>query len=230
MVRGLLFVVVVGCAGVAAAPAPAPPVAVVEVPLGTPLAVPGETMVYAITLRGLAVARVQVAVGQPGWFERHPAIIVKSHGETDGLVALIGELDWTLETTIDLERGTPLLTVEDAIITFRGKKEANHERNESSTHTIHSAVIALRGWRASPGQHGTIGMQIADAHIELDVHEAGREFLDKPAVRYEGIARGKYPFKIWLSDDTARVPLRMQTATKWGEVAIELVEYTAPRD
>src|SRR5512139_2417600 len=121
--HGLLVVVsavwLVACAGVAAAPQPAPAVQAPTVAtLTTPLAIPGESMVYEISFRGLRAARVQVAVGQPGWVEGRPSIIVKSHGETDGLVALIGELDWTLETTIDLEHGMPLLTVEDAKITF----------------------------------------------------------------------------------------------------------------
>jgi hypothetical protein len=202
----------------------------VQHPLGTPLVVPGETMVFEISFRGLRVARVQVAVGQPGWVGGRRAIIVKSHGETDGLVAMLGGLDWLLETTIDLERGTPIESREHATITFRGKTENSDEHRTDDTHTIHSAVTALRGWRSSPDQHGQIELRIADARISLDVHEAGRDFIDKPAVRYEGVARGKFPFKIWLSDDTARVPLRMQTSTKWGAIAIELVEYTAPRD
>ena len=228
MVRGFLVVLCVsGCAGVAAAPpTPAPTAA----PIEHPLAIPGEGMVFEISLRGLRVARVQVAVGQPGWFEGKRAIIVKSHGETDGLVALLGELDWTLETTIDLEHGRPIRTVEDAVITFRGKTETNHDISTSETHSIHSAVCALRGWRSSPNQHAELDLDIADAGIELALHEAGHDWIDKPAVRYEGLAFGKFPFKIWLSDDTARVPLRMQTATKWGQIVVELVEYTAARD
>jgi Protein of unknown function (DUF3108) len=184
VVRGLLVSCVCGCAGVAAAP---PPPAAVESPLGAPLAIPGETMVFEISLRGLHVARVQVAVGQPGWFEGKRAIIVKSHGETDGLVSLLGELDWTLETTIDLETGHPLSTVEDAVITFRGKTETNHDTRSDDTHNVHSSVIALRGWHSTPNQKTA---------LEVD----------------------------------ARVPLRMQTQTKWGGIAVELVEYAAPRD
>jgi hypothetical protein len=70
-------------------------------------------------------------------------------------------------------------------------------------------------------------------HLPLQFQESAHEFLDRagqPAVRYDGVARGKFPFKIWISDDTARVPLRMETSTKWGAVVVELVEYNAPRD
>jgi hypothetical protein len=232
--HGLLVVLLAGCAGVAAAPPPpAPTAAPIQHPLGAPLAIAGESMEFELTFRGMRVARVQVAIGQPGWVEGRPSIIIKSHGETDGLIALIGGLDWTLATTMDLERGTPLLVVEDAIVTFRGKTETNHERSTDPRHSIHSAVCVLRGWRSMPGQHASLEMRIDQAHLPLQFQESAREFLDsagKPAVRYDGVARGKFPFKIWISDDTARVPLRMETSTKWGAVVVELVEYNAPRD
>jgi hypothetical protein len=228
--HGLLVVLLVGCAGVAAAPPPAPPAVV---PLGTPHGIPGESMVYELTFRGMPVGRVRVAVGQPGWVNGRPSIIVKSHGETDGVAAMIGELDWQLETTIDLERGIPLLTIEDAVITFRGETEKEHQRSTDAIHSIHSAASVIRGWRSAPNQQATFEMRIADAELSIQIHEAAREFLDsagKPAVRYDGIVRRKYSYQLWISDDAARVPLRLQTATKWGDVSIDLVEYNAPRD
>ena len=83
--RGLLPMVFVGCAGVAAAPPPAP--APAQNPLGPPLAIAGESMIYEVTFRGLQFARVQVAVGKPGWTDGRPAIIVKSRGE----ISILGE-------------------------------------------------------------------------------------------------------------------------------------------
>jgi hypothetical protein len=233
--RGLLLVVLFGCAGVAAAPAPAPaPAPPPEHPLRVPLAVPGESMIYEVTFRGFVVGRVQVAIGQPGWWNGRPAIIVKSRGETDGLVALIGDLDWSLETTIDLETGKPLKSIEDAVVTFAGETKKNRkERDASETHTIHSAAAILRGWRSIPAQKADFEMRIDAALIDVDIHDAAREFIDvqnKPAVRYEGIALEKFHFKIWFSDDAARVPLKLRTSTKWGDVAVDLVEYNAPRD
>ena len=229
--RGLL-VFLVGCTGVAAAPAPAP-TAAVQHPLGAPLAIPGESMIYEIAFRGLRVARVQVAVGKPGWFDGRPAIIVKSRGETDGIIALLGDLDWELTTTIDLEQGTPLETTEHAVITFRGKTETNDSTRRGGAHSVHSAATAMRGWRSVVGQRGDFDMRIDAATLDIAITDSAREFLDsagKPAVRYDGVARGKFPFKVWLSDDAARVPLALRTATKWGAVAVDLVEYNAPRD
>src|SRR5688572_10708036 len=107
--RGLVVIVLVGCAGASAQsaqPAPSAQPLVAPVPavvgLETPLAFAEEAMSYAIRFRGFQVARVQVAVGKPGWFEGRPAIIVKARGATDGVVALIGDIEWELATTIDL--------------------------------------------------------------------------------------------------------------------------------
>lgn len=230
--RGLLPVLLAGCTGVAAAPAPAP-TAPAQHPLGAPLALADESMIYEISFRGFRVAQVQVAVGKPGWFEGRPAIIVKSHGETDGIISLLGDLDWELTTTIDLEHGTPIETKERAVVTFRGKTKTHEDTRRDGVHSVHSAATLMRGWRSVAGQRGNFDVRIDRARLAIAVTDAAREFLDrasKPAVRYDGVARDKYPFKVWLSDDAARVPLSLHTSTKWGAVAIELVEYNAPRD
>jgi hypothetical protein len=242
MVRALLPLGIVlafgqaACAGVSAAPMPPPAPAVKPKlePLGAPFLVPGESMIYEVTFRGMRVGRVQVAVGKPGFVNERSAIIIKSAGETDGLLSLIGDLDWNLETTLDMEKGTPIKTVEHAVVTLAGKTETtDRTREESDTHSIHSAAVILRGWHSLPAQEASFEMRIDAAHVDVTLHEAAREFLDvadKPAVRYDGVARSKFPFKLWFSDDAARVPLLLRTATKWGNIVVELVEYNAPRD
>jgi hypothetical protein len=42
--------------------------------------------------------------------------------------------------------------------------------------------------------------------------------------------RGKHPISAWLSDDDARVPLRMHSGSKLGEIDIEMVSYEVPSD
>ncbi len=231
--RGLVLVALCGCAGVAAAPSPPVP-AVERHPLGAPLVVPGEAMVYDVSFRGIHVGSVQVAIGKPGWIDDRPAVIVRSHGATEGVLALIGDLDWQLATTIDLDTGMVLQVVEDATVTFNGRTEtSHHDRKHESLHSIHSAAAALRGWRSAPAQEEHFHVRIDDATLGIAIHEAAHELLpsgDKPAVRYDGVAHEKFPFEVWVSDDAARVPLRMRTATRWGEVIVELVEYTPPRD
>jgi hypothetical protein len=204
-----------------------------EVALDKPLAFADETMAYAISFRTVHVARVQVAVGKPGWFEGRPAIIVKARGATDGVLSLIGTINWQLETTIDLENGSPLHMKEEATATVAGETNEVHRDHAPSEHTVLSAATVLRGWRSMPNQQAKLDLRIDAADIDVEIHEVAHEFLEaqaKPAVRYAGTARSSSPFQLWISDDIARVPLALHAATEWGSIDMELVDYDAPRD
>jgi hypothetical protein len=63
---------------------------------------------------------------------------------------------------------------------------------------------------------------------------------NRPAIRLEGqsfVARGDgtatgkamRTFTVWLSDDADRVPLRMVGHTEYGDLTLELTEYTRPK-
>ena len=76
--RCLGIVVLVGCAAV---PPPAtPPPAATATSHAVLLAIPDETMVFTVALRGVTLARVQTAVGHLGEVDAHRAVIVKSRG------------------------------------------------------------------------------------------------------------------------------------------------------
>jgi hypothetical protein len=38
------------------------------------------------------------------------------------------------------------------------------------------------------------------------------------------------PMTAWVSDDAARVPLKLVAQSRWGEIAVELVDYQIPSD
>ena len=201
--------------------------------LDKPLAFADEAMAYAISFRTVHVARVQVAVGKPGWFEGHPAIILKARGATDGVLALLGSIDWQLETTIDLQNGDALHMKEDATATIAGETNVVHRDFDPIKHTVLSAATVLRGWHSTPNQRAQFDLRIDGADLDIDIHEAAREFLgaqQKPTVRYEGTAAAESPFQLWISDDIARVPLALHASTKWGTIDMSLVDYDAPRD
>jgi hypothetical protein len=97
----------------------------------------------------------------------------------------------------------------------------------------------LRGWRSQPGDRATLIVDIARTRIDVVITDAGRTVLppgNRPAVRYDGVATHDageetdhaHRFSVWISDDTARVPLRMRGSTKWGSVAADLIDYVAP--
>lgn len=195
---------------------------------GRPVAVAGETMEYRVSLRGIVVGHVQVAVGQVGVVDGHPAIVIRARGTSDGLAALIADITWELTTTLDLEHGTVLHDVEEAWASAAGHEE--HDRKEHDHgYDILAAAATLRG--LSIGSAASLDVEIAGADIPVEIHDAGPDHVPGsgvPAVRLAGIAMNEHAFSVFLSDDAARVPLRLATTTPWGDVDVRLVDYHAP--
>jgi hypothetical protein len=225
-------VVVLALAGCAQPLATRPDAAPSEL-TGQTFGVPGETIEYRVALRGVTVGRVQVAVGQPGWVDGKRAIVVRSRGTSAGFLSLIKNLKWELTTTLDLETGLPLRELEESWLEEDGKPDHSRRDREwhGSGYNVHAAAGALRGWRSREGQRASLDVTIDHFDIDVEVWDAARELLPgpRPAVRYDGIAREKYSFSVWISDDEARVPLQLRTATRWGDVAVELVDYDPPK-
>jgi hypothetical protein len=218
------------------APPPAPAAAAataLAVPASEPrpFAVPDETMEFRAGFRGIHVGVVQTAIGRPGWIDNHHAIIVRSHGHSDGLVSMLGEIAWDLSTTIDLDAGHPIENREQAQISLAGQHEHHDNHHTWSTgdqrHDIHSVIGMLRGWQSRGSERMSAEVELGGGRFVVDVWNAGREYLPgpaKPAVRYDGKVH-QFPFAIWISDDAARVPLRFQTDTPVGSVVVELTDY-----
>ena len=98
-------------------------------------------------------------------------------------------------------------------------------------HNAHSAAGALRGWFTAPGAHDELHVSLIDTVVPVTIADAAREMIgDKPAVRYDGMLRNKHAFSVWVSDDTARVPLRLTSGSKIGHVDVELVSYSVPAE
>ncbi len=230
--RGVAIIALAACTGVPR-PAPAPRHAA---PLaGAVLAVPGETMEFKVALRGIRVGIVQTALGWPGVVDGRSAIIVRSRGKTDGVLQLIGDLTWELDSTIDLERGLPIIDHEEAWAEFAGQKEhhrgAHHWDADEHRHDIHSAVGAIRAWHSAPGDRTEFDVELGGARFDVQLWHVGRAVVQhQPAIHYDGLAAGEFPFSAWVSDDLARVPLRLTAQTTWGEISVELVDYQIPSD
>jgi hypothetical protein len=230
MRTALVIATLAGCAqGLATSPKPD---ATASELAGQTFGVAGETIEYQVQLRGVIVGRVQVAVGQPGWVDGTRAIIVRSRGTSAGFLSLIRDLRWELTTTLDMTTGLPLREIEESWLEVDGTPE--HDRSEREWHgqgyNLHAAAGALRGWRSRAGQRASLDVTIDHFAIDVELWDAAREVLPgpRPAVRYDGIARDKYNFSVWISDDEARVPLLLRTATTWGDVTVELVSYDPP--
>jgi hypothetical protein len=85
------------------------------------LFIPGETMSFEISLRGVVGGSAVVAVGQPGYVEGKAAIIVRSSVQSAGVVAAIKDVRDEVVTWLDRETG--IIVKHEANSKF-GKKEA----------------------------------------------------------------------------------------------------------
>jgi len=211
------------------------PDASVDVKLGAAHGVENEHVEYEMKLGGLTVGRFQIAVGKRGVIDGRPSVIVRSRATLAGAGTLLGNVGWDLTTTVDIDSGFAIAQTEE-ITVDAAWREGQHKSSQTWTigerhHNAHSAAGALRGWFTGPGAQDTVEVALLDHMLPVTIADAAREMVDdKPTIRYDGMVHGKRPFSVWLSDDTARVPLRMRLASKIGEVDVELVDYTVPRD
>jgi hypothetical protein len=244
MRAAFLFVALVGTLGCAKSLATPPaPGARAEASASRPkglragalVGVPGENVEYRITLRGFTIGNVVVAVGQVGDVDGHRAVVVRSRGTGSGAFALFSELSWELKTVLALDLGTALSEEEtvDVELVVGQKEHEHHERdltNESS-YNLHAAAGLLRGWKSKIGESGSVDVRISDMFVNVELTDTARERIgDLPAVRYDGVAREKYKLSIWISDDEARVPLKMVSQSKFGEIVVDMVSYDVSRD
>lgn len=225
----------VGCgAHVPRAPDGPPP----EIELKHAWAIPGEAFEYAAELRGLPVGRVVTAVGKVGFVDQQKALIVKSRGQSTGMIALLADLTWETTTTLDVLRGGVMESREEVWSTFAGEKHHETDATEPGSLDVHAAIAALRAWRSVPGQTARMTVCFGHACFPLTLRDAGHGFLTsagEPAVRYEGVADADsdepVAFTGWVSDDIARVPLRFEGELPvFGRLVMELAHYTAPAD
>src|SRR5512143_3086368 len=169
----LCLVAVVGCARsfAEAPPHPRGSAAPTEAPRPShAFAVAGETMEYRVTLRGITVGNVVVAVGDAGVVDGRPAIIVRSRGTSGGVLSMLSELRWELKSVLSLDDGAPISEEESADVEIAGKHEHDsHSRTWSDgdrEYNIHAAAAAVRSWRSQPGEKLSLEVSIADAQLD----------------------------------------------------------------
>lgn len=112
-------------------------------------------------------------------------------------------------------------------------------------HDAHSAMAQLRGWKATPGTLRSVSVIGGRRIWHVDVKYVGEETIggaagNRRAVVYEGVsfrarrdlkpetAKPSRKFRVWLSDDADRVPLKVVANTELGEVVMSLTDYQRP--
>ncbi len=112
-------------------------------------------------------------------------------------------------------------------------------------HDAHTAMAQLRGWKAPPGTTRSVYVIGGRRLWRVDVKYVGEETIgsalgNRRTVIYEGVSyrirrdltpestKAARTFRVWLSDDADRVPLKVAATTELGEVAMTLTDYSRP--
>jgi len=110
-------------------------------------------------------------------------------------------------------------------------------------HDAHTAMAQLRGWKGAKGETRTVYVVGGRRLWRIDLTYAGEESIgsalgNRRAVVFDGKSYralndmtidGTKPartFKVWLSDDGDRVPLKVTAATELGDISMDLLDYS----
>jgi hypothetical protein len=269
---GAAWLVIAGCGGAsrsAGRPAAAVPDEVpAELAPGPLGLVPGEQMAFEVKVGGILAGEAVLAVGEPGDVGGTRAIAVRSRIASAGAAALIKHVVDEATTVVDLATARPMTMSTDVTYgeiayhvdaEFNGSKvtvalqRRGHTRVLRSTsdfgtaiaHDAHTAMAAIRTWRAEPGATRTLWVMGGRRLWRSDVTFTGPEAIGTAAgntatLRLDGIAYRLRPdrkvdpdkdprhFTVWMSDDADRVPVRVTAETEFGIVTIDLVDYQRP--
>jgi hypothetical protein len=122
------------------------------------------------------------------------------------------------------------------------------DRVESQTaagtlHDLNSFLIVLRGWDASPGTSAALDVVRSRFAWRTQVTVGGFETVvtalgEMPALRFDGVSRRltraggiddkiePRHYSVWISDDADRVPVLLVAHTDYGDIRMEIVDYT----
>jgi hypothetical protein len=230
--------------------------------------VPGETMQFEVRIGGILAGEAVLVVGDPGEVGGRAAIAVRSRIASAGAAALVKTVVDEATTVVDVATARPMTMSSDvtygessyrAEAVFDGPRVAIELQRKSSTrvlhhkvdfgtaiaHDAHTAMAAIRTWRAEPGATRTLWVVGGRRSWRSDVTFTGADTIgttagNTAALRLDGIAyrlradrsvdpdKAPRHFTVWMSDDADRVPLRVTAETELGKVTIDLVEYVRP--
>ncbi len=137
-----------------------------------------------------------------------------------------------------------------ATVTYQRSEEAKPvttrvDFRTAALHDMHTAMAAMRGWRGTPGEVRTVHIIGGRRLWKIDMKYVGEETIgsavgNRRAIVLEGTSfrarrdltaepgKATRTFRVWLSDDADRVPLRCSAKTELGDIVMELTEYARP--
>ena len=96
-----------GCNKKGAASAKPTGALIVTLPVGPPVATPGERMVYRLTLKGVELGAFVIAIGDVVDIGGAQTVVVQAQAKSSGLASLVADIDDRFTSWIDIKTGRP---------------------------------------------------------------------------------------------------------------------------
>jgi hypothetical protein len=216
--------------------------------------VPGESLTYRVAVAGVESARAALAVGKPGRSDSHP--VVPLRGAVEPLPALRAFVPFRADMVsyVDRAAGTPRRTLSSRTVDHKDvrletrygpssvevKQDGGKPMKLRARPGAHDALSALWSLRSRAHPEGErLRFRILDGRVEhrVEIVAAAVESIDTPmgpraARRFDG--RWRIPgrrlrsFSLWLTTDDARIPVRLEGATRLGVARFDLIALTRP--
>ena len=211
-----------------------------------PMVIPGEEAIYLLHVLEMPIGKIEMRVGNVGERDGRAVAWVSTVIETEGLLEMITALRDEVSTLLDVGTGRPIATRGTFVELLTGRPdpdegvEAPWGYPEPDHHNGHTLILALRGWNAVPGSRAVTTLHSRTNSNQTEVVFVGGEDLQTsvgtwPAVRVDGTIFGAssegepFHFSMWMTDDTSRAVLRLDSDTDVGLVAsARIVDYVAP--
>jgi hypothetical protein len=210
----------------------------------------GETLVYELSWLGIVGGTAELRVDPPFDHDGTLAYRITSHARSNDFFSKIYTVDDRVESVVGAQPFRALRYEKHLREGGRQREELvrfDPVRNvaESKGRTVSTPPLVLDALSALYWVR-TMDLAVGNS-LQLPVHANGRNFaltVDvlarerlrtpfgermawklEPHQQYEGVFAKKGRLWVWISDDTARLPLLMKSSLSIGSIAARLVEY-----
>lgn len=164
----------------------------------------GDRMLWEVRLRGIAIGRVEITVGEGE---------IRSRFATGTLASAVANVEHDLVTVLDQHRPR---TSHEQLELDGNRRQFSTDYTGTSSHSLHTALGAVRAWVARDAAPGFLNVVFGDKVVRLDLQ---RPSAVQGGLRVEGkIAGLDSPAWVTIYFDDRRYILRVEVRSDGEQI------------